>query len=139
MNKFNLAGITSKLVGLEYELGKMDCFMLAVEYLKIRGHEFPESYRGLTLVNYKDLWLRDSKKAKIIMIDFLDRLLQPVHNNKRQPGDLLLTKLKGYPAALSIDGGNANIVCATEEKGVTVVPLRYYMIERSWSCRKQSQ
>jgi hypothetical protein len=137
--KFNLAQLTSGLIGLEYELGKMDCFMLIMAYLKKRGISVPERYRGWTLETYKKLYKQSPARARQIMIDFMDEHLDKAHPNKTAPGDIYLLRLKNHPPALAINGGNATVICAAEKKGVVAVPLRYYSIEGAWKCHKQSQ
>lgn len=134
----SLSKVTSDLVGTPYTLGKMDCFMLIITYLRKKGIDIPEQYEGLTLNTYKDLFERDAQASKDIMIGFMDSILQPVMPRKAGPGDILLLKLRGRPKELpflAINGGNSVVIFVIEEKGVVAFPLRYYSMLRGWTCR----
>jgi hypothetical protein len=131
--------ITQRLIGLKYELGKVDCFRLIITYMELIGKKLPSEYKGYTLETYKDLYLRNSKEAKELMVELMNDLLEPINIHHILPGDICLLKLRSSKPFLGIETGNANLIVAAETKGVTVVPRKYYTILGAWRCRQQYQ
>lgn len=129
-----LAEITSEVVGKSYELGCTDCFALIIYYLQKQGVPIPDEYEGITLETYADFYKKDPENTLRLMVGFINRLLVSVHPNKAPPGSIYLLSLKGrdVPSFLALDGGNTNVVFATEERGIIVMPLSHYEIEGAW-------
>lgn len=69
--------ILSRLIGAPYKLGGQskddgfDCLSFIVNANKERGLPIPESYKGITLDSYADLWNKDRNEAKKILMDFI--------------------------------------------------------------------
>ena len=137
--KYCLAKISAGYVGQEYDLGQMDCFLLVYKYLQERGFCKQVKFKGWTLENYANRFVSDPEKAKEIMIEYVGIQLPSIHINRSVPGDILLLQLKKSNTApfLAIDGGNANFICATEDQGVTVLPMNFYTTLRAWTCQHQ--
>ena len=103
----------------------------------MRGIELPEEFNGVTLDTYKQLFQDEPAKAKKVMVEFIDSVLEPIPGYKAIPGDIYLLSLEKNPLPfLAICAGNANIISVTESKGVTVFPLKTYKIERAWKCHQ---
>lgn len=134
----NLAIITSKLVGLEYELGRMDCFSMIINYLILRGETIPDSFQGQTMATYADLFKTDPVRAKEIMLDLMVFLLDEIAVVKAFAGDVLLLELSDYPPFLAIDGGNGVVVAASPTRGVSPIGKNLYTVRRAFRCRKRS-
>lgn len=132
----NLSAISKHLVGRGYDLGTMDCFSLTLEYLILRGCEIPEEFMGQTRDTYADLFLSDPKKAKSIMIKFMEHYTDEIPASKCFAGDMVLMSSAGSLPFLAIDGGNGNCIGATECSGVRVLPMRFYDIEKVFRWRK---
>ena len=68
----NLAKISSRFIGIPYELGKMDCFMAVVRYLQEMGRA-PDinEYQGITLETYAKVFLNDPERVKNIMVQLI--------------------------------------------------------------------
>ena len=130
----NLAKITEYLVGQGYELGKMDCFALTIVYLEMRGVKIPGSFRGYTMESYKDLYIDAPVLAKEIMVDCMASITEEIPVSKAFAGDILLLRYRKSPHFFGIDGGNGNVLLPFEDKGVRVVPLKQYTIERAYRC-----
>lgn len=129
----NLVKISSHLVGLGYELGKMDCFSLIVEYMKMRGCKIPETFEELTLETYADLFIIDPAKAKEIMIRFMQSQTDELSIGECFAGDIALLSCDDT-IFLSIVGGNGTCIGATTEYGVRVLPMNIYKIKRVFRC-----
>ena len=136
----NLAKISSRFIGIPYELGKMDCFMAVVRYLQEMGRA-PDinEYQGITLETYAKVFLNDPERVKNIMVQLMDDYFSVVDSKKASPGDIALLKLRGSSTLpfLGIIAGNAIIIIATEQDGVTTYPLKHYKILRAWRCQGQ--
>jgi len=141
---FNLSKITAELVGAPYRLGGLeqaagfDCFSLIYQYLIMRGVDLPKQYKGLTLETYKDLYETDPEQATRVMIEFVEEHMEEIPRHRMFAGDVALARVTGEDrghAFLVIDGGNGNIICATEELGVSITSVKYYKIERVFRCR----
>lgn len=129
----SLVKITQKLMEQEYSLGETDCFSTVYHYLQQTGADVPKEWNGLTISTYAGLYLKDPEGAKEIMTEFLNEHLTPVKISRAFAGDILLCNLRGHPQKFpAIHGGNGNIICVTEDRGVTLMPLRYYTVERAW-------
>ena len=134
-----LADVTSHLIGLEYQLGHVDCFSIIIVYLRAMKVELPSQYEGLTLDTYAELYKESPDKAKTAMLDFLDTIGTPVAPNRVQPGDILLVRLRAvgtkqqfaFPA---INAGNGHLILASEKHGVVMLPMKYYRRLRGWKC-----
>jgi len=142
--KFNLFAITKELINAPYKLGGqsitegLDCFSLVYRYLIMRGYALPIEYKGLTLETYKDLYDKDRDRATQIMIEFVEEHMEEIPRSMMFAGDVALARVTGEDrghAFLVIDGGNGNIICATEEYGVTISSVKYYTVERVFRCR----
>lgn len=133
----SLTGLTVDLIGAGYKLGTMDCFTLIVEYLRRRGLSPPDKFKGYSMETYAELYQKEPKFAKELMVSYVDQFLERIPATAHSvPGDIVLVRLRGRTEAivLAIDGGNGHLVLATEERGVTVIPSRYYTKLRSWKC-----
>jgi len=136
----NLAKISSRFIGIPYELGRMDCFMAVVRYLQEKGcAPNINEYQGITLETYAEVFLNDPERAKNIMVQLMDDYFSVIESKKAAPGDIALLKLRGNsaPPFLGIIAGNAIIIIATEQDGVTTYPLKHYKILRAWRCQRQ--
>jgi len=134
-----LAVITSRLIGLEYELGKVDCFSIIIVYLRAMKVKLPSEFEGLTLDTYAELFKKDPDNAIATMLNCLDSISQPVPPHKAQPGDILLLKLRSVGSrqqfiSPGINAGNGHVIVAMKNQGVVMVPLRYYTRLRGWKC-----
>lgn len=126
--------ITQKLIGMEYELGKMDCFSLILHYADILKYPLPKEYKGLTRENYKDLYLENPLLAKEIMIDFMIDNFKEIPLSKMFTRDILLLEYKNRKF-LAINGGNGNIIGASEKRGISAIPLKFYKILKVFKCQ----
>ena len=134
----SMARITAGFIGRPYQLGITDCFSAVLEYIASCGYQIPDSFEGVTRDDYADLFEADPGAAKALMVRFVDRLLDEVPPGHAFAGDILLLRLRGQLPFLAIDGGNGNIIAASESRGVGVSPRRSYTTERAWRCRRQS-
>ena len=140
--KINLLKISQALVGSPYCLGSwdrkkgLDCFSLVGSYLKMRGVTLDREMEGVKIDDYKELFLREPEKAKALMVLYIEKHMDELPISKRLAGDVLLLSLANQGTFLAIDGGNGNIVAASEENGVSVTPLNHYSIEKAFRCRK---
>jgi len=134
-----LAEITSQIVGKTYQLGKVDCFSIIIIYLKMIGCKIPKSFKGETLSTYKDLYINEPEKAKALMIEFMQSLLEEIPVHKTFAGDILLLQLNNDLPFFGINGGNGKFISACEIQGVQVLPLQYYKILKVFKCRQQFQ
>jgi hypothetical protein len=130
-----LSQFTASVVGNKYELGKVDCFKLIIDYLREQEVPLPIEFKGLTLDSYKDYYQKDPLAAKETMLELMNELLSPIDPNKAIPGDIVLIKLRGQSStlALAIEGGNSVCITAAEKQGVVALPLKYYRKLRGWS------
>ena len=139
-SKMRLAQLTADLVGREYKLGKMDCFRVVYEYLKMRGGDrIPSVYKGYTLDTYIDLYKEDVDKAKDLMIEFISTFLEEISPKKSIGGDILLARFRVKPPFLGVDAGNGRLLVAIPNIGVTVVLKEYYTLLRGFRCPQQFQ
>jgi hypothetical protein len=136
----SLAAISAKFIGLPYQLGAVDCFSAILLYLAERGLAIPDEYQGVKRQDYPALFLSDPIAAKALMVEFMDSTLPLVSPPFAFAGDILLLRLQNSdtPPFLAIDGGNGNIIAASESHGIGVSSIRHYNIERAWRCQQQS-
>ena len=132
--------ISQKLVGQKYALGEVDCFSVILKYIDIIGIDRPAEFEGYTEESYRELYETDSEVAKVVMVEYLSSFLEEVQPEKHKVGDILLLCLPSADSLpfLAIRSGNSTIIAASEEKGVSVTPLKHYTILRAFQCHKQS-
>lgn len=139
-----IAEITRAYISKPYALGTpgqgLDCFSLVYDYLKTRmGDQIPDTFRGLTLDTYGEVFQADPVGAKSIMVDFISEHLQEIPPGMAFAGDILLLQLTGTDTMpfLAIHGGQSQAVAASPEYGVRPWSLSHYTIKRAWRCHRQ--
>ena len=132
--RFCMAAFVDEVMGADYSLGNMDCFMLIILYLRRRGVKLPDEFKGQNLHSYSELYECESDKAKLIMTELMDSIFGEGQPDRARPGDVVLVKVraKNHPAFLAINAGNGFIVFAAKAEGVMVSPIKYYRILRGW-------
>jgi len=131
--------ISQQLVGKKYSLGECDCFRVVLMFFDIVGVGYPKEFKGVTVSNYKDLFLSDPISAKELMIDFLDSFIESIRPAYYISGDILLLQREGFLPFLAIAAGNGTIISASEQFGVGTTPIKFYKTKRAWRCLKQSR
>jgi len=136
----SLASISRKFIGLPYQLGAVDCFSSILIYLAECGIAVPDEYHGVRREDYAALFQDQPEAAKALMVEFMNSMFPTIEPGFAFAGDILLLRLQrsDKPPFLAIDGGNGNIIAAAESRGVCVLPLKNYTIERAWRCRQHS-
>ena len=135
------AQLTAKLVGQAYKLGQVDCFSAILQYLEFQGVEIPDEYQGQTRDTYAQFFQDDPVAAKGLMVAFMAECLDEIKPHQAFAGDIMLLTLNDSNALpfLAINGGNGNIIAASESRGVSVTPLKHYTIGRCWRCPRPSR
>lgn len=136
----SLANISRKFIGLPYQLGVVDCFGSILLYLEECGATIPADFMGVRREDYAAMFQSRPEEAKALMVQFMDAMFPTVDPPFAFAGDVLLLRLvrSDKPAFLGIDGGNGYIIAAAESRGICVLHLKNYTIERAWRCRQQS-
>jgi len=134
-----LTQLTTQLVGQPYALsdpGGLDCFSVIMNYLRLRGVNVPDEFKGRSTQDYRDLFLSDPDEAKRLMIEFVSEFMTEIRPTFAFAGDVLLAHTKGDDAPsqyfLGIHGGNGCLISATEQKGVVPIPIRAVDISRAF-------
>ncbi|MBU2539167.1 MAG: hypothetical protein KKH22_12095 [Proteobacteria bacterium] len=136
----SLAEISRKFIGMPYRLGVVDCFSSILLYMEERGATIPAEFMGVSRADYAAMFQSNPEEAKALMVRFMDSMFPSVEPPFAFAGDILLLRLvrSDKPAFLGIDGGNGNIIAAAESRGICVLHLKNYTIERAWRCRQHS-
>ena len=139
--KLRLARRTMELVGKPYALNDeagLDCFSLIVQYLQSYDIEIPDNFNGKSTATYKNYFTVDPVEAKQMMLDLMSSLLIPIDPNYAVAGDILFAcpKDKLEQGFLAIHGGNSSMLAATTEKGVTILPMGLYQIQKAFRVRR---
>lgn len=121
-------------MGQQYELGKMDCFSLILNYCDIIEYVVPEEYMGLTRETYKDLYLSSPVRAKEIMICFMQDHFEEINLSDFFTGDIALLRFNKH-IFLGIASGNGTVISANIKEGVHLIQLGQYKMERVFRCR----
>ncbi len=132
--KINLRQYTNKYIGKNYKLGEIDCFSIVYQYLKDKNFKVPDSFNNVSFENYSNLYLRNKKEAKNLMISFFNLLLLEIKIGEIKAGDILLLSLHGdeFPA---ISVGNGMILSASPKLGVNLISRNYFKTIKAWSCQ----
>lgn len=124
----NFHEISKQLIGQPYELGKCDCLTMVLDYLRLLGVDIAqnESFNGINLQNYADLYRRNNGTIDSAA-DWLATKLREIKPHESLPGDVLFLEEDGS-RFIGIDGGNGKIIAAVIGKTVGVM--------RSESCKR---
>ena len=128
-----IADLTKNYIDKKYELGKVDCFRLIYDYLEDKI-ELPKEFNGLTLETYGGLFKENPEKAGLLMVAFLETYLNEIALSEITSGDIVVLNYNCGRIFLGIVVANAKVLLVTIEKGVTVLPLKYYQIKRAFRC-----
>lgn len=133
--KLRLAEFTSRMVGKPYRLGEMDCAKLIMEFADHMKVALPDSWQGIPVASYKELFEADRKKAMELFIEWATSIGNEISPGKAFSGDLLIAIPKGsvetYPSLL-IHAGQDQALCVTEKRGVCHVPIRAYNVIKAF-------
>lgn len=120
-----------------YELGVNDCLTLIREYInKKYGATLPESFRGVTLADYKDLYIKDKEKAFKIFKEYIEASFESILKRFFLSGDILWTYAKGEAdnkidlLTVGISAGNGLMLTTSSKTGNIFVSLSGYDIEK---------
>ena len=138
-----LAQVTAEMVGKMFTRGGrgqksnegFDCVTIALKVLKEKGApvNWDDEHYGKSM----DEWVKEfesgNELAFDIAIDYIiSKGVRRVPAHKATAGDILLLKLKRYPDKLhffGIDGGNGNVIVATEDAGIRGASINMFTIE----------
>jgi len=106
----SLLEISQKFIGKPYKLGKCDCLTMIIDYLRLFGLDIPnsESFNGVNLKNYADLYRRNSGTIECAA-DWLATKCKEVKPHESLPGDILFLE-ENNKKFFGIDGGNGKII-----------------------------
>ncbi len=132
----NLRQYTNKYIGKKYKLGETDCFSIIYQYLKDKNFKVPDSFNNVSFKDYPNLYLKNKKEAKNLMISFVDVILKKIDIGKIKAGDIVLLSLHGEEF-LAISVGNGMILSASPKLGVNFISRSYFKTLRAWLCQNQ--
>jgi cell wall-associated NlpC family hydrolase len=97
--KLKLAEIVGDYIGAPYKLGGssydegFDCLRLVLKFGEDNiGVKIPDSYGGVTLDTYPELWEKDPVKAKILMLGLFEEIAEKIPPYKAFVTDILLLR-----------------------------------------------
>jgi len=124
-----------QIINKPYELGKLDCFALILEYAEIVGHELPEKFMGYGIHDYLEFYPEDLDFSEKWLVGFMQECFGEIKISKARTGDIVLLSLNDSFPFLGIKCGNGRVIGATKEYGTRVMPLRPYKTLRAFQCR----
>lgn len=128
----NIKELTKNFVGAKYELGMVDCFAMVESYLENCGLKVPTSYNKIKREEYPEIYKKNPKKASWLMEKLMDYLLKERAIHKALPGDVLFLSASGPFKFLGVELGNAKVLTASSELGVTIIGKHYYKVHKVW-------
>ena len=133
----NLNAITKKYVGCPYKLGGntceegFDCLSLIFAIASDLNLPIKESYWGVTLSSYSELWQSQPEKAKRLLLRFISSLGKAVPVEKAFVGDLLILDTGGE-LLVAMHAGHDLILSAFTDIGVNLISRRPYKVRRAY-------
>lgn len=112
--------ITRKYLGQSFD--ECNCLQLLYNIYKKIGFEVPDKYKGYDLNTYMAYWEEKPEQAIRDMMELFKTIGNEVNAKFLKRGDIVVVRYKDskFP---SIYLGDNNIMAATREKGVMVLPL----------------
>lgn len=115
-----LGKITRKYLGQSFD--DCNCLTLLYNICSDLGAVVPDNYKGYDLNSYMAYWEEKPKEAIQDMIELFKTIGKEVNIKFLLPSDIVIVKHKDskFPGVYT---GNNNIIVATREKGVMVLPV----------------
>jgi hypothetical protein len=129
-----LSTISRQFIGKKYDLGRCDCFSIVRDYLRQKGAQLPEEYKGIDVTTgYATLWEQEPDRAKDLMVEFFAEYTTRIPAFKMKAGDILHLQY-GNKHFCGIHGGNGHVIGASPEYGVSLFRIAEYTILGVYRC-----
>jgi len=134
----NLNEITQKYVGCPYKLGGknttegFDCISLIFALANDLGITLSESYGGVTLSSYPELWQSHPEKAKRLLLRFISSLGEAIPVGKAFVGDLLILETENGELFVGMHAGHDLILSAFTDIGIALMTTRACTIRSAY-------
>ena len=140
----NIRLLTDKFRGAPYKLGGwsrkegFDCLSLIMCAAEHVGVNPPTAFRSITKESYPQLWIEDQTKAEAIFSELLGQLGDEIPPERASAGDILELRAKASgEKVFGIHAGQTLVLTALEDKGVELVNLRLFEIEKAYRWAKK--
>jgi len=144
MKKISLVRLTANYLNVPYKLGGknreegLDCVSFIKATAKERGIDTPDTFAGLTLENYTELWEKDKKLAVQTIVEWLSSWCEKVDSNLSFVGDYLLVKDK-VSGGMSVGLHSGREFLAVFVEGVKLYRMSNFIIIGAYRPCQQLQ
>lgn len=137
-----MISISQKLVGLPFKHCSagmnegIDCFRLAIEYLRLKGAKIPEDtvFKGLPIFDYKGIYAENAERTMQLAVEFIESITKPIKVGFEIAGDILIMrmkKIKNLPLNIGVNAGNNFVIVAVRGDVVRLVNKSFFYIDKA--------